>query len=598
MTGNEKSPIKEENNTNSNINTIQLKKNENKIMNLFEKIGKYVYLNLNKDIEISKKQFFTLFLILLCSMSMVACNIYLTFDTGGIKWANLPILLCFGIGFFLGLIGGGLILDKIKGKKFSALFIVMFISIILNILQVLILRKNYELQGLLFFTSSFLTGFNFVIFIIFFLDFTTILERGRIFSFLMIAIALGILIFILIVIANDFFLVFPSLILGVSIFYFYEYRENEGSYRLQLTKESPREVKITILRHVLMFAIIGFTIGLIVPYEQISSLNIVDFSNIKLLIVGFIAVSFIIITVLIIGTIFDFFGRKASLTTIILIVAISNFIRIFDVTFEYFDIATILIAVLAVIMAIPLIMNEISLKKIGQIIGITYTITLIFIAIGYVIHWIILQNPALMTPQDVHMAELYLIGIISFSLIIILVILSNTKEFVSFKEQNWPENLLHLYVIHESGLLLYERIFSTLEENLTDSDLISGGFIGLITMLEEITKESQHLRIIDHGGKKILFGYSQNKSLIFALVLLDDLRILRHKLDYFISDIDELYPLGKELLGVDVGLWKKRFDPLLDKHFKRKYLEMIPDYLLTNLRNIAKITKIKKKPWY
>jgi len=564
--------------------SLSTNKNQ-KLIFSFKKIVNFAHQNLNKDIEISKNQILTLFLILLSSISIIAVDIYLTFDTGGIKWTNIVVILFIGIGFIIGLICGGLLLDKIKGKKYSLVFIILFLSILLNFFQIFVFRSNILFLNLFFLETAFMSGFLFMFFIIFFLDFTTILERGRIFSYLIICLSIGILLLLLLIILNEIFLIFPSIIIGASIIYLYENREKEEPYRLKKKESSPRDVKVSIIKYNIMFAIIGLTIGLIFPYEQISTLSIADFSDIKLIIVGALAISFALITAIIIGLIFDFMGRKASLTNIILIVAFSNFIRIFSITLKYFDIAIVLIAVLALIMAIPLIINEISLKKnLGQLIGLTYAITLICIAIGYVMHWLILQNPGIVSEQDYHVAELYLIGIISFSLIIILFILSNTKEIISYKEQNWPESLLRLYVIHESGLLLYEHVFSKIEKDVTDSDLVSGGFIGLISMLEEITKARQQLQIIDHGGKKILFGYSQNKSLIYALVILEDLRVIRHKLDYFINDIDEQYPVGKDLSGVDVELWKKRFDPIFEKHFKRKYLDIIPDYFFVNLK--------------
>ncbi|MFW9879982.1 MAG: hypothetical protein ACFFG0_43465, partial [Candidatus Thorarchaeota archaeon] len=575
---------KEDKESSHEISSLSTNKRKNLIYYL-KKLIKYTHLNLNKDLEISKSQFLTLFLVFLSSISLISVDIYHTFVTGGIKWTNIIVILLIGIGFILGLICGGIMLDKMKGKKYSSMFIILFLSILLNFFQIFVFQSYPMILNLLFLGSAFMSGFLFMFFVIFFLDFTTILERGRVFSFLIITLSIGILLILLLIVLNELFLIIPSFIIGASIFYLYENKEKEEPYRLKQKEGNPRNITISIIKYNIMYAIIGLTIGLIFPYEQISSLSIADFSDIKLIIVGFLAISFALITALIIGLVFDFMGRKASLTNIILIVAFSNFIRIFNITLRYFDIAIVLIAVLAIIMAIPLIMNEISLKKnLGQVLGLTYAITLIFIAIGYVIHWLILQNPGLVNDQDYYIAELYIVGIISFSLIIILFFLSNTKELISYKEQNWPENLLRLYVIHESGLLLYEHAFSNVEKNLTDSDLVSGGFIGLISMLEEITKTKQHLQIIDHGGKKILFGYSYNKSLIYALVISEDLRVIRHKLDYFINDIDEQYPVGKELTGVDVGLWKKRLDPIFEKHFKRKYLDLIPDYFLINLK--------------
>jgi len=113
---------------------------------------------------------------------------------------------------------------------------------------------------------------------------------------------------------------------------------------------------------------------------------------------------------------------------------------------------------------------------------------------------------------------------------------------------------------------------------LGESDLISGGFVGLITLLQEITKEKQRLKSIDHGGKRILFGFDSKRTLIFALIITEELIILRNKLFYFIQEIEDKYPTNLEdFSGVNVELWKKRIDPILDKYFKRKYFELIPE---------------------
>ena len=53
----------------------------------------------------------------------------------------------------------------------------------------------------------------------------------------------------------------------------------------------------------------------------------------------------------------------------------------------------------------------------------------------------------------------------------------------------------------------------------------------------------------------------------------------------FIQDIEEKFPVEHDMGGgVNVGLWKERMEALVDKHFTRKYFEMIPDYFNISLK--------------
>jgi hypothetical protein len=218
-------------------------------------------------------------------------------------------------------------------------------------------------------------------------------------------------------------------------------------------------------------------------------------------------------------------------------------------------------------------------KNMGKALGITYSANIICLILGIFIETIISQ----ILVEEVSMAEMFLMGIINFASIVSLFFLLNSKETISPKEQNWDETLIHLYAVYHSGLLLYEHSFSKVEEVLAESELISGGFVGLIQMLQEITKEKQRLRIIDHGGKKILFGYTQGKKLIIALLITEELFILRTKLDRFIQDIENQYSKDlNNLEYIDQQLWDDRIAPILKKHFKQRYFDLKLESSLKN----------------
>jgi len=558
-----------------------------KIRNPLRKLIGFIHYNLNKDLEISRGQFFTLLLIFLCAASIIVSNIFLsienTFTVLGLTslGENLLLFLVMGISFEVGLIAGGYLMDRIRGKRYRFLFITLATSIVMTLFHTLVFRRTGGIYYIFFMGNTCISGILLMFFFTIFIDFTTILERGRIFAYLIIFSGISIAIVIVVIFSNELMVLLPGLIALFSILYFHERPEKEEPYKPIKKEESEKEIDINVLKYVILLNLFFLSLGLLFPYNEISRLSIADMSNFLLLLAIAFAITFSLLTAIIVGAIFDFLGSKASLSNIILVIGIATFIGIFDIFIKYFNIAIIVIVILAAVMSVPLLISDIALKeKVGKTIGITFSLNLFFLTLGLVLgHYLPILFP------DEYTGKLFLIGLINFFLIMSLFILVNSKEFTNPKEQEWPDNLLRLYVVHESGLLLYDYTFNEAEKVLVDSDLISGGFIGLIGMLEEITKEAQRLRIIDHGGKKILFGYNSTKSLIIALVITEELRIIRHKLDYFIQDIENKYPIEHDMGGgVNVGLWKERMEPLVDKHFTRKYFEMIPDYFNISLK--------------
>lgn len=568
-------------------NIIKKSESNEEISNPLRILIGTIHHNLNKDLEVSKGQFITLLLIFLCAASIIASYLFLGFENtserGLTLGQNLLLFLEIGIGVESGLLVGGYLMDRIRGKRYQTLFIVLAISAIMTFLHILFFRRTGGIYDIFFIGNSFVSGVLILFFFTFFIDFTTILERGRIFAYLIIFLGISIGVIAVVIFSIEGLVLLPGVIAIFSILYFYERPEKEEPHKPIKKEETEKEIDINVLKYIILLNIFFLSMGLLFPYRQISSLTIANMSD--LLLIGAIAftIIFVLLTAIIVGSVFDFLGSKATLSIIIFVIGIANFIRLFNVTIKYFDIAIIFIVILAAIMSVPLLISDIATKeKIGRTIGITFSLNLFFLALGLILGYYIPKFPGF---ADEYTGEIFLIGLINFSLIVSLFLLVNSKEFTNPKEQKWPDNLLRLYVIHESGLLLYDYMFVESEKDLVDSDLISGGFIGLIGMLEEITKESQRLRVIDHGGKKILFGYNSSKSLIIALVITEELRVIRHKLDYFIQDIQEKYPIEHDMGGgVNVGLWKDRLDPLLEKHFTRKYFEMIPDYFNISLK--------------
>ena len=81
MTENGNFKEKKEDNVPPNERNSQITIDKKKLKYLFKKIINYAHLKLNKDLEISKNQVLTLFLIFLSGISIIAVDIYLIFDT-------------------------------------------------------------------------------------------------------------------------------------------------------------------------------------------------------------------------------------------------------------------------------------------------------------------------------------------------------------------------------------------------------------------------------------------------------------------------------------------------------------------------------------
>ncbi len=534
---------------------------------------KKTYTGLFKDIEITRGQFVTICVISVSFAIILLIDVLLTIEAGQ-RPREIPSAYFIVIGLLVGLVVGGIMMDKIRGNRYKWLLRCLIISVLIAASHIAFFRKTGGIvPSFLFLGNSFIAGLLFMFFITFFVDFTTILERGRVFSYVIIATSVIIGFFIVLVVLSVFPF-FPVFLLLLFFTYLYKYPEKEEPYKPFKSEKTESEINLDLIKYTILLSIFGLIIGLIIPIEDYQRFGALDLSLFQLIMVLFIATVFSFSTVIVEGAIFDFSGRKASISNVILAISLVNFTKLFYVNIPYFNVAISFVALLASFMAIPLLISDISYRRnLGKILAFTFSVVLACTFLGFFIEMVILSFI-----EDEYIGNIFLVGVINFTSIVGLFFLANMRETLSSKETNWPDALLHIYIVHESGVLLYDYSFET--ENLAESDLISGGFVGLITMLQEITREEQRLKVIDHGGKKILFGFNSNKSLIFALIIKEELYILRSKLNFFIQDIEEQFVIPTdEFNGVDCGLWKKRIDPILERHFKRKYFQLASDLL-------------------
>lgn len=106
--------------------------------------------------------------------------------------------------------------------------------------------------------------------------------------------------------------------------------------------------------------------------------------------------------------------------------------------------------------------------------------------------------------------------------------------------KNWTDLLIHVYIIYKYGVLLYDHSFE--EKTKThDSVLISGGIIGMITLLKEIMHGKTRIRTIDHGDRKLMFETNETDDVIFVLLVKETLIVFERRLNSLIAHFDASY---------------------------------------------------------
>ncbi|MHA1283292.1 MAG: roadblock/LC7 domain-containing protein [Promethearchaeota archaeon] len=119
------------------------------------------------------------------------------------------------------------------------------------------------------------------------------------------------------------------------------------------------------------------------------------------------------------------------------------------------------------------------------------------------------------------------------------------KELLELKPMNYEDyfdSLLKLYIIDNSGIPLYNYSFTENNQNEEDdSVLISGGVIGLITILKEITHGDKEIKKIDHGDRKVIFKKTSMGNIIFVLIVKEEYLIFHKMLNDLVNHFEKEY---------------------------------------------------------
>jgi PAS domain S-box-containing protein len=117
---------------------------------------------------------------------------------------------------------------------------------------------------------------------------------------------------------------------------------------------------------------------------------------------------------------------------------------------------------------------------------------------------------------------------------------NGTNFVIQLPIKNWFESLIHIYIITYAGIPLCDYSFVG-KSSQHDPTLISGGIIGLMTILKEIIQGQKQIRTIDHGDRVLIFETNKTSDIIFALLVKENLSIFKKKLTSFIEEFDKKY---------------------------------------------------------
>jgi len=521
-----------------------------------------------KDVEISKRDFLLLFFILNSLIFLLIGQIGLDLiilESSGFQ-TDYFALASIVNGALLGLLLSIFTVERIRNPLHLIQFI-LIISLSATIVQIYLIFLEFHLiLDILFFFNVLLITYALMINGKLFLLKTTILERARVWSYLFV--------FSLVVIAIVFSSLFYNLIIIIPISFiiitiiFLNSKKHKDEIFFYVDKQSmEKERNIDLLKYYFFFFFFSLTVGLATPRE--GSLEILSSTlGGNLALIFLIIIIFGIMASLLIGMFFDYFVRIGALSYIIFAIAVANYIHSFQLGIQDLPLAIIFSVYIALIMCVPLLIGDSTTR---DNYGKTMSFSYLLIGLGVLIGMILMISIPNIIDNNI-LADNLITGTIFMACIFCFIFLLNMRETLPSKEQEWKKFLIHMYIIHNSGILLYEHRFikespDTKKKDVS-ADLKAGGIIGVKNILKEIVRGEKEIRTIDHGDRLLILKLNSTGNVVFALVVKDESIVIRKKLDSIMEEFDKSYSQFTDDVNLG-GLDMRIFNPI--KFLARKY---------------------------
>jgi hypothetical protein len=451
------------------------------------------------------------------------------------------------IGLFTGLLISIILNDRINNQM-TFIYYILLIAFSTFILQVvLILLKFYSILHILTMINTSISLLGALLYFKLFLIKTSILERGRIWAYYFALLFIEVIIFICMIFVI-ILAVIPFILIVITIVFLHNNLDKSTSLLIKpIIKKKGVQINTDLIKYLLFYVCFGLTAGFATSGDRFMEVANQIYGG-DIIIILFLFISGIVASI-ILGIIFDFTGRTGTLSFILLAIALATYAIILQLPTQYISDIFIVIAYIAAFMSVLLLVGDTSTREnYGKNLSIFY----IFLGAGLLIGSTLRAyfEDFIIDPTN---AQNLIIGTTFMACILCYIFLVSMKETLPWKEQVWKDFLIHLYILHKSGMLLYEKSYLKKEESDSMPPLvISGGFIGLITMLQHIVKSKSSVRTIDHGDRKLVFKFNNTEKIIFVLLVKEDLFIYRKKVDALIEVFDQHY-IEEDLDHIGIG---------------------------------------------
>ncbi len=182
---------------------------------------------------------------------------------------------------------------------------------------------------------------------------------------------------------------------------------------------------------------------------------------------------------------------------------------------------------------------------------ILFTISFVMLFIGWTFTTRIAIENQLASGWDIGLIGIIARTVQMSAFILMAVILMRLPIFF---EVNWRENLIQMFIIHKlKGIPLFHHTFREIDDPTEgiSEDLIAGGMVGITTMLKEISRSTEDVKIIDHGDLKILLEHGSDNFI--ALLVKEEMFIHWDKLN-------RLQVTFEKLFGTIIKSWDGNLD--------------------------------------